>query len=97
MTFYDPASACHTIAVAPLRENAVVEDIDMKAVRGLLFKRLAAGEWIKRHQNLRIVVPTGVGKSPGACALGRKALCRAVPDKKTRTFTRSNNDSKNAG
>ena len=50
---------------ASLRQNAVVEDIDMKAARGLdkaLFQKLVAGEWIERHQNLLIIGPTGVGK-----------------------------------
>jgi DNA replication protein DnaC len=46
---------------ASLRQNAVVEDIDTKAPRGLdraLFQKLAAGEWIERHNNLLIIGPT---------------------------------------
>jgi DNA replication protein DnaC len=63
---------------ACLRQSAVVEDVDMKASRGLdkaLFQKLAAGDWIDRHQNLIVIGPTGVGKSWLACALGHKA-CR---------------------
>ena len=47
---------------AGLRQNAVVEDIDMKAARGLdkpLLAKLIAGEWISQHQNLIIVGKTG--------------------------------------
>jgi hypothetical protein len=49
---------------ASLRQNAVVEDIDIKAPRGLdkpLFQKLVAGEWIDRHQNLLIIGPTEPG------------------------------------
>jgi DNA replication protein DnaC len=63
---------------ASLRQNAVAEDIDMKAPRGLdkaLFQKLVAGEWIARRQNLLIIGPTGAGKSWIAYALGHKA-CR---------------------
>ena len=63
---------------ASLRQSAVIEDIDLRAVRGLdraLFQKLAAGDWIDRHHNLLICGPTGVGKSWIACALGHKA-CR---------------------
>jgi DNA replication protein DnaC len=63
---------------AGLRQDAVVEDVDMKAPRGLdkaLFARLAAGDWISQHQNLIIIGPTGVGKSWIACALAHTA-CR---------------------
>ena len=63
---------------AALRQEAVVEDVDLHAPRGLdraLFQKLAAGDWIDRKQNLLIVGPTGVGKSWIACALGHKA-CR---------------------
>ena len=40
-----------------------------------LFAKLAAGDWMTRHQNLAIIGTTGLGKSWLACALGHKA-CR---------------------
>jgi DNA replication protein DnaC len=63
---------------ARLRHQAVVEDVDYRAPRGLdrtLFQNLAGGRWIEETQNLIIEGPTGVGKSWLACALGHKA-CR---------------------
>jgi DNA replication protein DnaC len=63
---------------ADLRQNAVVEDIDLKTARGLdraLFQNLVVSDWIDRKLNLIIVGPTGIGKSWIACALGHKA-CR---------------------
>ncbi len=50
---------------ASLRQSAVVEDVDMKASRGLdkaLFARLVAGDWIAQHQSLLICGPTGTAK-----------------------------------
>ena len=63
---------------AGLRQNAAIEDIDTRTPRGLdktLIAKLAAGDWITRHENLLIVGKTGLGKSWLACALGHKA-CR---------------------
>jgi DNA replication protein DnaC len=40
-----------------------------------LFLRLAAGDWVRQHEILLLVGPTGTGKSWLACALGH-AACR---------------------
>lgn len=63
---------------ARLRQNAVVEDTDFRAPRGLdraLFQKLATCAWVRDNQHLVIGGPTGTGKSWLACALGHKA-CR---------------------
>jgi DNA replication protein DnaC len=63
---------------AALRQNAVVEDVDLRTPRGIdraLFQKLVAGDWITRAKGLLVTGPTGVGKSWIACALGHKA-CR---------------------
>jgi DNA replication protein DnaC len=64
---------------AKLTQEAAIEDIDLKAARGL--DRASLGqvtrlEWIAEHLNVLITGPTGVGKSYIACALGH-AACRA--------------------
>ena len=66
------------LRAARLRQQAAVEDVDYRSPRGLdraLFQKLAEGYWIKGHDNLVLVGPTGVGKSWLAAALGHKA-CR---------------------
>jgi DNA replication protein DnaC len=63
---------------ARLRQNAVIEDADLRTPRGLdrgLFQKLATCTWIREGQHLLIGGPTGVGKLWLACALGHKA-CR---------------------
>jgi DNA replication protein DnaC len=64
---------------ARLRGNACVEDINYRAARGLdrnAMRALATDSgWVKRHENIFIVGPTGIGKSFLACALAQKA-CR---------------------
>lgn len=63
---------------AKLKQNACIEDMDYRQPRGLdksLMLALAQCQWIKKHLNLLITGPTGVGKTWIACALAQKA-CR---------------------
>lgn len=65
------------LRVAKLRYPASVEDLDLRAPRGLdrgLVMELAAGSWVGRHHNLVLTGPTGVGKSYVACALAQAAI-----------------------
>jgi DNA replication protein DnaC len=58
--------------------GAAPEDIDFRAARGLdrsVILRLASADWVRQHQVVLVVGPTGVGKSYLACALGQ-AACR---------------------
>ncbi len=63
---------------ARLKQAAVAEDIDYRHPRGLdraLLRRLLTGEWVRGHQNVLLIGPTGVGKTYLACALAN-AACR---------------------
>jgi hypothetical protein len=40
-----------------------------------LMRTLASSDWVRQHQNLLLIGPTGIGKSWLACALAHKA-CR---------------------
>jgi DNA replication protein DnaC len=63
---------------ARLRENACIEDVDFRHPRGLdksLFMKLADCRFLKEHNNVLIIGPTGVGKTYLACALAQNA-CR---------------------
>lgn len=63
---------------ARLRHQALIEDVDYRAARGLdraLFQKLGESGWIDLHESLILCGPTGVGKSWLASALGHKA-CR---------------------
>jgi DNA replication protein DnaC len=66
------------LRVARFREQAVVEDLDFSAYRGLDRSQVLAltqEDWIRRHLNIIITGPTGAGKTYLACALGQ-AACR---------------------
>ena len=64
--------------MARFREQAVMEDLDISAKRGLERKQvlyLAEGKWIHERLNTIITGPTGAGKTYLSCALGN-AACR---------------------
>ncbi|MFO7972205.1 MAG: IS21-like element helper ATPase IstB [Desulfobacterales bacterium] len=63
---------------AKLRQHACVEDVDFRHPRKLdktLFMGLTDCRWLKEHNNVLLIGPTGVGKTYLACALAQKA-CR---------------------
>ena len=62
----------------PLRLPACVEDLDFRTPRGLdrsVMLRLASADWVRAHQVVLVVGPTGAGKTYLSCALGQ-AACR---------------------
>jgi len=65
------------LRLAKLKEpHATIEDLDFKAARGLeksVIISLANCEWIRGHQNIFAIGPSGVGKTYLMCALAHRA------------------------
>jgi DNA replication protein DnaC len=62
-----------------LQGPACIEDIDFRAARGLdkqvVRSLLQDSDWVRRHQHIFLIGPTGIGKTFLARAFGQKA-CR---------------------
>jgi DNA replication protein DnaC len=78
-TWRENQALVRRLKAAKLRHPACVEDIDYRAARGLdknVVRALAQDSaWVRNHENIFVIGPTGVGKSFIASALAQKA-CR---------------------
>jgi DNA replication protein DnaC len=73
----DSRALARRLKAARLRYPASVEDLDLRAPRGLdrsVIAHLAGAAWVANAHNLIVTGPTGVGKSYLACALANSAL-----------------------
>ncbi len=78
LIFHENRSLASRLRKAKLRHQATFEDIDMSPTRGInksLLLELGTCRWVKEHENIIIMGPTGAGKTWLACALAEKA-CR---------------------
>src|SRR6266446_1388246 len=66
-TWRENQALARRLKAAKLRGPACVEDIDYRAVRGLdktVMRALAKDSaWVRHHENIFVLGPTGVGKS----------------------------------
>ena len=78
MLWKENRALARRLRLAKLKERGVIEDIDYQHPRGLdrkLIRTLASSEWVRQHQNVLLLGPTGIGKTWLGCALAQKA-CR---------------------
>lgn len=65
------------LKLAKLGQRAHPSDVDLRTARQLskaTWQRLMSLNWLKQHQHLLFIGPTGIGKSYLACALAKAAI-----------------------
>src|SRR4051812_19700980 len=66
----------HRLRWAHLRQNACLENLDLRTPRGLdrtLVRDLASCRWVGERRPILVIGPTGIGKTWIVCALGNQA------------------------
>ena len=73
----DSLAQARRLKLAKLGQRAHPADVDIRATRGLgktRWHQLLALNWMRQHQHLLLIGPTGIGKSFLACALAQAAI-----------------------
>lgn len=73
----DSLAQARRLKLAKLGQRAHPADVDLRTPRGLgktRWQQLLGLNWLKQHQHLLLVGPTGIGKSYLACALAKAAI-----------------------
>jgi DNA replication protein DnaC len=73
----DSLALARRLKLAKLGQSAHPADVDLRTPRGLgktRWQQLLSLNWMRQHQHLLLVGPTGIGKSYLACALAKAAI-----------------------
>ena len=73
----DSLAQARRLKLAKLGQHAHPADVDLRTPRGLgknRWQQIVSLNWLKQHQHLLLVGPTGIGKSYIACALAKAAI-----------------------
>ncbi len=65
-TWKENRALTRRLQLAKFKERGLIEDIDYQHPRGLdrrLMRTLASSDWVRQHQNLLLIGPTGIGKT----------------------------------
>lgn len=73
----DSLAQARRLKLARLGQQAHPADVDLHTPRGLgksRWQQLLSLNWLRQHQHLLLIGPTGIGKSYLACALAKAAI-----------------------